>query len=783
MANNSEEKFNDDEAVIKKYKSLINKLIPFQQENRLLEGINKFSNVLPSKIRNTIKEEVIRLTALTDASADNSEFAKFPVVKFKHFGIPMSLDKMGKAILLKETSRFDDRYTVGVFEAVMNSDHYQSHVKQEQQKKITKAFKVESQSFKDIDFQEDLAIRPNFTVYCSEFEKGKNCRLSAISFSGMTVETKRQPNLNAEDTSRMLFTLPHVAILNEGITEIEFSMLDSSFNKDTSVFETEFVFTPDMPKKQRQRWMNYIKHVMNQFPLERELELERALQNLERDRIFSNSPWIPVFLGEKDGHLSPLYELSTPKNKAYNAQFSVREDLPTEQIFQNLLKELSAYQETFLLIGSIEGKNNDIDVSITHRQLAKTGLLKQFIELATRSDKLRVIQFRLKRIATEHKQIAFDIHGLAPRDNPELASLSHVLFCKDVTEWVGNLEVSKPEPFKPFPRGIINTQKSWPIEMVMESAADRRVETRYKMDIPAQCKSGIFSQAEATLDDMSMSGLKLTLSEPASFTLGDEIKVSIKQLKLRNQKYQVVHYDQNKKLLRLKLPEELIKSAGAQIQQLFDNNAKYFLSRDISLQQGSVHSYLWELSIRNLPCASILVTNNRFTIDRLKTIYHEEDCFDLKPFSTLGNEVPLHGFFADKEATGPKSSLLDKMLRNKQRDAHIVHVVRTNNQRIIYVDQNDFLFGKVRNQISQHVAKSAVEACVSHISAMRCNDKPIPLNKKRLAELSKIDINAYKQLQSMQKGYTHVVYLTNVSTFHNALLKFGIYPTEPEQSE
>ena len=99
------------------------------------EGLNKFSSVIPTKVRNIIKAEVIRLTSLTDASADNSDFAHFPVLKFKHFGVSMKLDKVGQEILLRETSRYSDRYTVGVFEAVMNSDHYQSHVKQEQQKK------------------------------------------------------------------------------------------------------------------------------------------------------------------------------------------------------------------------------------------------------------------------------------------------------------------------------------------------------------------------------------------------------------------------------------------------------------------------------------------------------------------------------------------------------------------------------------------------------------------------------------------------------------------------
>jgi hypothetical protein len=204
----SDSKISDESLVIKKYKPLIDKLIPLQQENKLLESLNKFSGKIPSRIRTIIKNEVIRLTALTDATADNSDFAKFPVMKFKHFGIDMRLDKVGKEILERETNRFLDRYTVGVYESVMNSEHYQSLIKHEQQEKIAKAFSVEAQSFNDIDFGDDLAIRPNFTVHCNEFEKGRKCAVTAMNYKGMVIETKRTPTIEGEPETLALFCLP-----------------------------------------------------------------------------------------------------------------------------------------------------------------------------------------------------------------------------------------------------------------------------------------------------------------------------------------------------------------------------------------------------------------------------------------------------------------------------------------------------------------------------------------------------------------------------------------------
>jgi hypothetical protein len=765
----------DETVIIGKYKAVINKLIGFQQENRLLEGINKFSKVLPANVRSIIKEEVIRLTSLTDASADNSEFAKFPTMKFKHFGVNMRLDRVGQDILKNETSRYLDRYTVGVFESIMNSDQYKSQVRREQQEKITKAFSVESQSFKDIDFGNDLAIRPNFTISSSSFENGKACTLSALSFQGLVIETKRQPALESNVT-KFVFTFPHVLGLTSKTINITYLLEDVSFNKNSSVFESSFQISPNTPKKLIEGWTKYLQKMANQLPLERELEIERLMQNLERDRIMANSPWIPVFLGVGDDDvLCPLFELMTSINAEYNDGFSTLKDLPGKSILAKMLDELEEHQETFLIKGIIKTKTSEIMVAATHRQLMRAGLMKQFIELSTRSHQITVIQFRLQTIDLVHKNIAFDIHDMIANDFEELLPITHVLFCKDVSSWIGNLIISKPEPQKQFPKSIIDDQTRWPINVIMEGAADRRSGARYVMNRLASIKTTLFQNTPATVNDISTSGMRLKVSRSSLIKAGDIIKVTVKELNISSQVYKVVAFDNVTGTLRLRFPSNLKEQESKKLQSLFDNNSTYFNERDLNVKQRSIFRFLWELSIRNLPCASILITDNRFTIDRLKTIYHKEDCFDLNPFSTLGNAVPLDGFFADKNMPKAKSELLENMLGNNKRDSHVVHAVRKKDEQIIFVEEQEFLHGKVRDQISNLVANGSVAACVTHISAMRCKEPETPLTSKRLAQISKIDKEMYNKFNLMQKRYTHVIYMTNVSVFHNALLKLGIY--------
>lgn len=772
-------RISDETLIIKKYKPLIDKLIPLQQQNKLLESLNKFSGKLSSRVRTIIKNEVLRLTALTDASADNSEFARFPVMKFKHFGIDMRLDKVGKEILNRETNRFLDRYTVGVYESVMNSEHYQSLIKQEQQEKIAKAFSVESQSFNDLDFADDLAIHPNFVVTCPEFDKGKRCPVTSMNYKGMVIETKRTPVIEGEPET-FAFVLPPISGFSNKSVTIRFIYHDSVFNKVTLAFESRLSFAGSVSRKVKEAWKSYIKNVVHQFPLQRDLEIERVLQDLERDRILNHSPWIPVFVTNTKDAVSADLELRLATNQAYNDGFCVAEDLPGGDGFKRLVKELETHQETFLLTGNLKGKNSVTPVASTHRELAKLKLLKQFVQLATESDQMKVVQCRLFSIDEAHKKHAYDIHDIIPHDYPLLEKVTHILFCKNVSNWAENLTINDPEPFRPFPRPIIKQEPEQPPIPILENESDRRSEPRFAVEMDAQVKTGFFKGHPATLSDISTHGLKLRLTSPEEVEIEKTVKITVETLKLSGQKYDVVRFDKESGVLHLKLPDDNKAVEAEKLERVFSDNVEYFKTRDLSLRQKNQFRFLWELCIRNLPCDAALVTNNRFTIDRLKTVYNRPGSYDLYPFENLGTQVPLHGFLADKDATKPRSEILDTLLKTSEQNAYVVHAIKHKDNKIVYIELNEFLHGKTRKLITEHVLKGTAEACVTHLCAITCSQPETAMTKKRLALLSNIDITSHQSFLSMQKGYTHVLHITNVSCFHNVLLKFGIAPRHPQ---
>ena len=757
----------EEQAIIKQYQPLIRALIPYEQQNRLLEGINKFSKRLPSSVRKVVKEEVVRLTSLTDAPADNSAFAQFPVMKFKHFGIQMRLDKVGAKILKSETSLYQDRYTVGVFESVMNSDFYQNQIKKDQFRKIVDAFNIESQSFTDIDFGDDIAIRPNFTVSSPDFEKGRHCSVSSFSHVGMAVETKRPPNVTTGDD--ITFTLPEVLGLTKEPTDITFHLQSVKYNKHLGKYESFFLFPNDIDSDFINILKRYIEITAHRQPLQRDLEIERAMQELERDRILENSPWLPVYLSPHKKSLKPTIALFTKANVEHNNAENLLASLQDKPFFESLSNELLKYNEAFVFHGTIKVKSGAVKITATHRQLIKLGQLNALIYLLAKNGDFICTHCRMDTVTREDKQKAFAIHDIASKEFEQLSNLSHVLYCKDVSSYIANLTLSAKCNFKPLSSELKASGDNWHIDYVMEEDLDRRSETRYVIDKSASIKMGLLSSIDAKVADLSASGMRLLVAPNSE--LQKDIRVSVPDLKIKNEKYKVVHYHPPSGVVRLNLSEDGRKSkVSANVDNIVEENTAYFKVRDIARIQRSTHRFIWELAVRHMPSLAVLCVMNRFTLDRLKTVYQSDNSDDLYPFSRTQNIIPLHGFFADKGQAKPKSQILEGMFKETLEQSLVVHCVRKSDNRLVFIKEKDFLYSKLRAQIKSQLEEGKIQLSATDVTAIRCHGAITPLTKKRLAQLSKLDKAMYDKLETMQAGYTHCIFITNMSALHHDLV-------------
>lgn len=763
----------NEEQIIKQYQPLVRALIPYEQENRLLEGLNKFTGRVPSHVRKIIKDEVIRLTCLTDAPADNSAFAQFPVFKFSHFGVEMRLDKVGATILQKESELYSDRYTVGVFESITSSAFYQEHIRKENHKKIVDAFTVETQSLDDIHFGDDIAISPNFPVSCPEFEKGKNCSVSSLGYKKMALESKRPPKVSTRDIFQ--FQFPEVPGLPKGMA-INYVVSSIKFNKQTEKYETHFKIHPSTQPKIRQILSKYVDMAAYQQPLQRELEAERAMQDLERDRVLEHSPWVPVFLQKDNDGFKPASILFTKLNQAHSGGLPVIQTAMRVQMFPRLIRELCQYKEAFVITGVLETKKKSIPINATLREIESLDLLSPLIHLLNKNESLQCVQCRLEPVRQDDKTKAFAIHDLIKQDYPQLDAYSHIIYCKNVSETMQGLVLTEKRLIPDIPENLIDDLKDYSLSIIMEDELDRRAEARYLLDKEGSVKTGLLSSVVVKILDVSAQGMRLIyLDKPEK--VGSEIRVTVPELKVKNQKYKVVNYHAASGEARLCLTSQR-ETIAAGITQFVQKHYAIFKHRDLSLIQRNTHRFVWELAMRHHPSASILCTTNRYLLNRLKTVYQSVNCDDLYPFSQIQNVVPMHGFFADRDAQKPKSKMLTDMLRGSITTTDVVHCVRKSDKKLVFVPEQEYLFSTTRKVVQKYIDDEQVELCVTKIEVGRCLSATTSMTKKRLAQLSRIDKAMYDKFNVMQSSYTHVIYLTSESVLQTAIMKAALRPVK-----
>ena len=759
-----------EQEIIKKHQPVIRALIPYQQQGRLLEGLNRFSSRLNAQARQVIKEEVIRLTSQTDAPADNSAFAQFPVKRFSHFGIEMTLDKVGTEILKKETARYMEQYTVGVFESITNSAHYQGLVQRKLREKIINAFTVQTQSYQDIQFNNDLSVTPNFSVATQAYQNGRTVAVVALSATQLTIACTRSPKFTSVTDIPVIF--PHIAGLCSATEVIHFDYVRVEFNAASQRHHAVLQLA-----EQDQHWQavfqQYLNRVMLRLPLERDLEIERSMQALDRDRIVQNSPWLPVLMKQDGARLTPRMVLLTPVNTQRNPAYRSKQLLPGKTALQRILKELSAFNEAFVLRLTITKRGSDpVSLCTTVRQLERQNLLANVVQLGLEHESLELWQYRLAKVSRGSQETARILQDMSHQDHNDILSMGHILYIRSINKALGPLQLlSQPDKAK-LPRQYIDHDSQYPLHFVMNEDIDRRKQPRFRIETDAQVKVSLMSSYAATVRDFSLGGIQLQIHDCHEAVLPPEVKVSIVDFKLKSQRYKVLDYNQQTGVLRLlaiatdntsKVLKKL--SSGSSLQSSIEN---------IMLRQSLYFRYMWEVVSRHYPNAALQVVTGRQMIHRMKTLYTTQQNNDLHPFAVCDHNAPLHGFFADMGKSPPDSSVLRRLLQQAERYHLAIHCERKADNKLINLTQVQCFESSLRYKIQQSLEEEETHLYVAGIECQKNESVTTPMSKQRLALLSRIDLDVYEKLQALQQNYSHVIHIIDLSALLNSFLKSGI---------
>lgn len=767
-----------EQEIIKQYQSVIRALIPYQQQGRLLERLNRFSSRLSSQARQVIKDEVIRLTSQTNAPADNSAFAQFPVKRFSHFGIEMTLDKVGTEILKKETSRYMEQYTVGVFESITNSAHYQGLVQRQLREKIIKAFTVQTQSYKDIKFNDDLSVTPNFSVNTPAYQNGRTVPVVSLSASHMTIACTRSPQLTTPTDIPINF--PVVPGLCAAPQVIHFDFVRVDFHVASKRHHAVLKLA-----QQDERWQDdfrqYLNRVMLRFPLGRELEIERSMQALDRDRILQSSPWLSVILKNNDKELIPRLILLTPVNTQRNPAYKNKQLLPGKSALQRIFKELTAFNEAFVLRFTIkQGDKPPVYLCTTVRQLERHNLLANFVQMGLEHESLEVWQYRLTQISRESQETARILQDMAHQDHSDILSMSHILYLRSIDEALGPLQLFKQPAKAKLPKQCIDRDAQYPLHFVMNKDIDRRKEPRFRIETDAIVKVGLLSSFTGTVRDFSLGGIQLQIHNGEKAAMPSEVKVTVAEFNLKSQRYSVLDYNPQTGILRLLAVTT--DSTSKVLKKLSSPSSIQSSIENIMVKQSVYFRYLWEVVSRHYPNAALQVVTGRQMIHRMKTLYTPQQNNDLHPFAVCDHNAPMHGFFADMGKSPPDSTVLRRLLQQAERYHMAIHCERKSDSKLINLTQVQCFESSLRQKLGQSLVDEENRLYIAGIECQKNESVDTPMTKQRLALLSRIDLDVYEKLEALQQNYSHVIHIIDLSALLNSLLKVSVVPSSQEST-
>lgn len=758
-----------------KYQSVIKSLLPYANEGRLLQGLNKFTGKLSSSVRKSIKSEVERLMSDSNQGADNSDFAVFPVREFKHFGLDMRLDEIGESILLKETKRYFDRYTVGVHESITSSKEYQQRLKIVNNKKIVEHFSVDAQPLNDIEFGDDIAVLWSENVGVDVNNKIERYLVTSLSLSGITIESRRifglkkgmHINVHVDKKSYLPFKGATLAC-ECGV---------SNFNRDTNKHELSLAFTSATLQKIKVQLKSFLETISERVPLIDTLEHEKTTQAIERDILLESSPWIPLFISD-DG--LDIKVLMTKQNIKLNQKIATADHIPRKRVLERIIKEFEHKDEIYLFRAKIEHNKVMIDIVATITQLLSAGLLETFLYHARRTGNLTITQLRAKSL---------DAHALskiptsAIENKGAIDSLAHVIFARDVTQNAAKLLPSVITEIKPLPRLFIDDSETLISKTLLHPQLDRRSEPRFMLQKPLKITLSIFKKLDGELLDLSPSGLKIRIPSSRVRQLPSVLKIDISAIGIRTGKYNVITKCPKNGIVRLCVAgtNEQKNEIRTLINDLITKNEEYFSHRDKKAVERKEFAQLWEVATRYQPSLGVICANSANPNHHMKGVYAESSLRDAGPFKGDGTRLYMHGIFADVNTDSTRSSLLAGMLNNTIKQKSIIHCRLRRKNNIVPITNEQFF--KVSREAIKAMCTSKqagiyvidVQCCRVDLSQNNVIHNHVNWLKEHSPRLGRV-------FEKSLSSYSHVIFCTDVSLLHNALLMHS-HSTEVEKGE
>lgn len=308
---------------------------------------------------------------------------------------------------------------------------------------------------------------------------------------------------------------------------------------------------------------------------------------------------IPVYINEIEGKLEPTYVLTNDVNKEaifywsdHNNRLRLSAVLNHERLSK--LRDKGEHQQCSFLycFNQVNGGKTFFYTALQEELDRHPKLRQTFLAYGSRKASWRVFKIQLTDMQPSQCHHPLSLpdtlsdgvrrqnQGPAPRLMSKLKNLRWLLLMTDVTSSASTLSYQQFKVLKEvLPKiklfGHKPENKIKPVTLHRFKYQNLRKETRFLLRTPVKLDTPDL-KLEGTTEDVSLSGIKLELSDIYTGQVGDQILVSYlklqqmnKQVSLTKVDYEVMHISHDRNVLRLRMMQD-----DKEVKQFFEDLIK-----------------------------------------------------------------------------------------------------------------------------------------------------------------------------------------------------------------
>lgn len=684
--------------VLEEYSEVVDKLKPFVNKPNFAQMVTKHAVGVPKQKVFLIKMELKRLAQPTKKPVDLRGKVDGECKPFEYEGVTHFLDDTAKRVFAEETMSYGG-YTVGVWEAVNNSENtFKQIYKKEKEAILQTKDVVEDKTEDDIPTEKADHIvksilfshvisrkeeRMNFAIAVEIIsEDGKKIKATTmdISVGGMRVKCDEEVTF-FKDKKYGVFLRgleTEYALDRKNPIPFQAMRIEKEGHEQRVNFKRDIENSSSSVNSFLQKFIHGYKR---RYKINLENTEEAVISKIYEQYYTPYMESVPVFLGVRQGKLFPKFLLTNNANKDFVQYWTDEADqvriehlLSASRIKTAMQKETSE----FLVYCFKQMKQNKVFFcSATIEELKATPTLQQsYFALGTKRDSWKVFKVQLSDVHPQQahapltipESVSEKVKKLnappAPRVMADIKTLKFVALVTDITtsELVHQFKNTAPNKADlPRVSKTIHPKLATPSALTIHpyKYIDNRLEQRYFLSEKARLEwnDGYY---DGRTVDISYSGMMIEMDEEFPARKGALIKITLPGLQsmtnkytLERMNYQLVNVSEHGNHLHLRILENRDKETKPhQGKQFFNDLIRQ--NRDVLEAKITEDTSNHSKALRNIFAANIFNMALFYAKDGLNLKHDVMVCGDvpnqLWPLFTHGelergefNILPLFG--------------------------------------------------------------------------------------------------------------------------------------------